>query len=73
MKLYTLPALTDFSYRGDRVLKGQKVTLSLAGALVFSRRGWVPNPRTYTPEPDPPEPPRSRRTYRRRDLTAEAA
>ncbi len=76
----TVTALKPFELQGRSYVAGQAVTLSPIDAVVLSRKRFVTlsKRKAITPEPEPivipepePEPPKARRTYKRRDMQAE--
>ena len=77
VKTVTVRALEAFEYEGKVIAAGRPVTMPANVALAHARMKHVSLDRAYNaqavdPEPEPEiETPRRRRTYRRRDMTAE--
>jgi hypothetical protein len=74
-----VPVLKPLTYQGHSYVRGELVSMRPIEAAARARRGEVSLtrgvviPRDVEPEPEPePETPRRRRTYRRRDMTAES-
>jgi hypothetical protein len=80
-KTVTVRALKSFTHEGRQIVAGQLVTMSPRDASISARQQEVSLDRAYNtqavdlepdPEPEPElQPVRRRRTYRRRDMTAE--
>lgn len=74
--LVTVTAVRSFQFEDRQINKGDDVTLPAIHAAIEARKGNVSlakgiiRTREITPEPEP-TPVRRRRTYTRRDMTAE--